>query len=191
MALHLCWDQQGRGAFSVSSGWRATAERLLAGVAGVRRARAAGDAPRPPRALRRGRPPEGDGRLRARRTSWQYGSATGRASCVALAGRGRALIKAGDAEKGLALMDEASAGATTGDLESQVKGNIYCMTISACSDLGDYRRAAEWTETANRWCSDSTSPASPASAAFIARRCSVSAANGPRRRPRPSRCARR
>jgi class 3 adenylate cyclase len=35
-----------------------------------------------------------------------------------------------------------------------VKGNIYCMTISACSDLGDYRRAAEWTETANRWCSD-------------------------------------
>ena len=26
------------------------------------------------------------------------------------------------------------------------------MTISACHDLGDYRRAAEWTEAANRWC---------------------------------------
>ncbi len=29
---------------------------------------------------------------------------------------------------------------------------MYCITISTCQDLGDYRRAAEWTETANRWC---------------------------------------
>jgi class 3 adenylate cyclase len=26
------------------------------------------------------------------------------------------------------------------------------MTISSCNDLGDFRRASEWTEVANRWC---------------------------------------
>jgi class 3 adenylate cyclase len=31
-------------------------------------------------------------------------------------------------------------------------GIVYCITISSCRDLCDYRRAAEWTEAANRWC---------------------------------------
>ncbi len=31
-------------------------------------------------------------------------------------------------------------------------GLVYCITISSCQELGDYRRAAEWTEAANRWC---------------------------------------
>src|SRR5918994_2349549 len=30
LALHLSWDHSGRGAFAVSNGWFATAERLLA-----------------------------------------------------------------------------------------------------------------------------------------------------------------
>jgi hypothetical protein len=31
-------------------------------------------------------------------------------------------------------------------------GLVYCITISSCQDVGDFRRAAEWTEAANRWC---------------------------------------
>jgi len=153
VALLLCWDHQARGAFSVSSGWLATAERLLADAPeSVEHARllstqglialfAEGDLEK---AI--------DLFERARELGLRVGDRE--SQLVGLAGRGRALIKSGRAEEGLALLDEASASAMGGELDSQVRGNIYCMTISACSDLGDYRRAAEWTETANRWCSE-------------------------------------
>src|SRR5512145_2633025 len=39
-----------------------------------------------------------------------------------------------------------------GDLRPHAAGMVYCLTISSCQDVGDYRRAAEWTEAANRWC---------------------------------------
>ncbi len=39
-----------------------------------------------------------------------------------------------------------------GDLRAHSAGLVYCITISSCQDLGDVRRAAEWTETANRFC---------------------------------------
>ena len=65
---------------------------------------------------------------------------------------GARYIKAGEIEKGLALLDEATASAMCGDLRAHSAGLVYCMTISSCRDLGDYRRAAEWTEAANKWC---------------------------------------
>lgn len=153
MALHLAWDHQSRGAFAVSGGWLATAERLLQGVPeSVEHARlgtvqglislyAEGDLERS---------------LAIFESTYELARRVGdrESELLALAGKGRALIKAGDAATGLALMDEASASATSGELESEARGNIFCMTISACTDLGDYRRAAEWTETANRWCSE-------------------------------------
>ena len=39
-----------------------------------------------------------------------------------------------------------------GDIGAHAAGMVYCVTISSCQDLGDFRRAAEWTEAANRWC---------------------------------------
>ena len=51
-----------------------------------------------------------------------------------------------------ALLDEATASAMCGDLRAHSAGIVYCITISSCRDLGDYRRAAEWTEAANKWC---------------------------------------
>ncbi|MDQ4071323.1 MAG: hypothetical protein M3088_00405, partial [Actinomycetota bacterium] len=42
--------------------------------------------------------------------------------------------------------------ATCGDLWPFATGVVYCCTLSSCQDLGDYRRAAEWSEAANRWC---------------------------------------
>jgi class 3 adenylate cyclase len=71
---------------------------------------------------------------------------------MALVGKGRALVKAGEVEQGLALLDEATASAVCGELRPYSMGIVYCVTISSCQDLGDYRRAAEWTEVANRWC---------------------------------------
>ena len=71
---------------------------------------------------------------------------------LALVGKGRALVKSGEVEQGLALLDEATASAVCGELRPFSAGVVYCVTISSCQDLGDYRRAAEWTEVANRWC---------------------------------------
>jgi class 3 adenylate cyclase len=153
IAILLWWDYEGRGAISVANGWLATAERLLAGapesveharlgtVQGVMAMYIEGDLAKAVDIFER---------------TYELAHRVGdrESELLTLAGKGRALIKAGDAERGLALMDEASAGAMGGNLESTAKGNIYCMTISACADLGEYRRAAEWTETATRWCNE-------------------------------------
>ena len=71
---------------------------------------------------------------------------------LALVGKGRALVKSGEIDAGLELLDEATAAAVSGELQPYSSTVVYCMTISSCHDLGDYRRAAEWTEVANRWC---------------------------------------
>jgi class 3 adenylate cyclase len=65
---------------------------------------------------------------------------------------GVALVKLGRVDEGLALIDEVSASAVAGGLEPFTTAIIYCNTIGACRDLADYSRAAEWTETAMRWC---------------------------------------
>ncbi len=69
-----------------------------------------------------------------------------------LALQGGVLVAKGRANEGLALLDEATAAAVGGELSAFVTGSIYCGTIGTCERLADYRRAAEWTEAANRWC---------------------------------------
>ena len=64
---------------------------------------------------------------------------------------GRILIAAGDAREGLALFDEAMLSATEGRLGPLVSGKIYCSFISACEELGELRRAAEWTDVSSNW----------------------------------------
>jgi class 3 adenylate cyclase len=151
MALTLGWDYEGRGSFAVAGGWIASAERLLAGV---------------PKAPEHGRLllthaltamfAEGD----LERAVELFDEAFDLAQEVgdrdvqmlALSGKGRSFIKAGRIDEGLALLDEASASALCGDLRAHSAGLVYCITISSCQDIGDFRRAAEWTEAANRWC---------------------------------------
>lgn len=57
---------------------------------------------------------------------------------------GRALVAKGRVEEGMALLDEATAAAVSGELSPQVTGRVYCSRVSACWGLGDYRRAGEW-----------------------------------------------
>jgi class 3 adenylate cyclase len=151
VALILSWDHSNRGAFSVSHGWFANAERLLEGepesaehgVVALTRAVnamfAEGDLPA---ALA-----DFD---RAFELARRFGDRD--TQMLALSGKGRALVKSGEIERGLTLLDEATATAVTGELNPYSTGLVYCITISSCQDLGDYRRAAEWTEAANRWC---------------------------------------
>jgi class 3 adenylate cyclase len=151
MALMLAWDYEGKGSFAVSNGWLANAERLLEGqpespehgrliiMHALTALFAQGD-------LERAESLFQEAAELARRVGDRDGEV------LALSGKGRTRIKAGRVEEGLALLDEATASAVSGGLRPHATGLVYCITISSCRDLGDYRRAAEWTEAANHWC---------------------------------------
>ena len=150
-ALALYWDHSGRGAFAVSQGWFSKAERLVEGLPdapeyahvvltrGMHALFVLGNAPEAVADLDR---------------AYELGERLGEhdVQALALTGKGKALVQAGEVDMGLALLDEATAAAISGELRPFSAGLIYCCTISSCQDLGDYRRAAEWTEAANRWC---------------------------------------
>jgi ATP/maltotriose-dependent transcriptional regulator MalT len=74
---------------------------------------------------------------------------------LGLLGRGEAALRAGAARQGLAFLDEAMVGVTTGELSPLMSGLLYCAVIDACMHLFDLRRAAEWTEAFTRWCDES------------------------------------
>lgn len=71
---------------------------------------------------------------------------------LGLLDQGHALIVEGRLDEGMAFIDEANALAASGSLTLMAAGTIYCSTIFACRNLGDWRRAGEWTDTASRWC---------------------------------------
>ena len=151
LALTLAWDYEGKGAFAVAGGWLANAERLLTDldevpehgrlllVHALTAMFAEGDFARAVELFDE-----------AYELSKRVGDRD--VQMLALSGKGRTFIKSGEIERGLALLDEASASALCGDISAHSAGLVYCMTISTCQDVGDYRRAAEWTEAANRWC---------------------------------------
>jgi class 3 adenylate cyclase len=63
-----------------------------------------------------------------------------------------ALIGTGDIANGLATFDRATVAAVADEVDPWTTGMIYCATIAACRDIGDFRRAADWTEATSRWC---------------------------------------
>jgi DNA-binding NarL/FixJ family response regulator len=69
----------------------------------------------------------------------------------ALQTKGRVLIDKGDITEGLATIDEAMLFAVEGRLGPYSTGKIYCSLISACEEIGDLDRAAEWTEATMEW----------------------------------------
>jgi DNA-binding CsgD family transcriptional regulator/tetratricopeptide (TPR) repeat protein len=84
----------------------------------------------------------------------ELGSACGDRDLVTVAAhiQGRARIKAGQVEEGLALLDEAMVGIAAGDTSVRVTAWIYCSVIDACHELDELRRAREWTVALNAWC---------------------------------------
>jgi class 3 adenylate cyclase len=75
------------------------------------------------------------------------------AESLAKAFKGYGLIASGEWMDGLALIDEATAVALAGGAGLRSASDVYCVTIAACRNFADFRRAGEWTEKADRWMS--------------------------------------
>jgi tetratricopeptide (TPR) repeat protein len=99
--------------------------------------------------------------------SGDYGAATDTAAVIAEIGQrfedadlfalavqdqGYLLIKDGQVKEGLGLLDEAMVAVTNGELSPIPTGWVYCGVISACQEVFEVRRAAEWTAALTRWC---------------------------------------
>ncbi|MEO7428459.1 MAG: LuxR family transcriptional regulator, partial [Acidimicrobiales bacterium] len=69
----------------------------------------------------------------------------------ALQALGRVRIDEGLPAEGLGLLDEAMLFALDGRLSPYSTGKVYCSLISACEELSDHGRAAEWTAATARW----------------------------------------
>lgn len=64
---------------------------------------------------------------------------------AALAHLGLARTMAGDVEGGMAILDEAMAAATGGEASDPLAiGETCCMTLVACDQWADFKRAADW-----------------------------------------------
>ena len=70
---------------------------------------------------------------------------------VGLEALGRVLIEEGRPAEGLALLDEAMLFALEGRLDPYTTGRVYCSLVSACDEIGDLHRAAEWTDAVASW----------------------------------------
>jgi class 3 adenylate cyclase len=147
VALGLARDYLGRRNASVGRAWLSRGERLLEaepdsveyGYLARMRSVMARD---PDEAL-----------AHAQRT-YEIGSRFGDAELMALGlqDRGRILIAKGEVAEGMALLDEATLPAVSGELGPLMTAIIYCNTIEACKELADYRRAGDWTDAAKQWC---------------------------------------
>jgi len=149
VALLLTYFAFRRLAESIGAGWLARAERLLENVpesaahAWLQVFYAIG-------AIEQSRLGDAIGHLdRAIALAREHGEPDVLALAVSF--KGAAEIARGRWQEGLSLIDEAAAAATSGQLGVRVASDIYCITIATCRDLGDYGRAGQWSDEAERW----------------------------------------
>ena len=71
-----------------------------------------------------------------------------------LAGQGRLLLYSGRVPDGLVLLDESMVGVAAGEVSTIFAGGVYCSMIEACQEIGDFDRAARWTEALTNWCAE-------------------------------------
>jgi class 3 adenylate cyclase len=151
VALLLAYLASRRLAMSVAAGWKANAVRLLEGepegpvhaylpILDMFAAISGGE-------LKQGLALADDVIETARRTGNRE------AESLAKAFKGYGLIASGEWMDGLALIDEATAVALAGGAGLRSASDVYCVTIAACRNFADFRRAGEWTEKADRWMS--------------------------------------
>jgi len=72
-----------------------------------------------------------------------------------------ALVRAGEIERGLRVLDESLAAAGALDLDPFDSGLMYCHTIGLCRDLADFDRAREVTDSTTAWCEENAITAFP------------------------------
>jgi hypothetical protein len=89
---------------------------------------------------------------RATVTTSLIGMASATARSSAARARRRALVRLRRVDEAVKKIDEAMAVAVSGSLRPRTACLIYCQTLTVCGELGDYRRAGEWTVAAQRCC---------------------------------------
>jgi len=84
----------------------------------------------------------------------ELGTRHGERNLIALGlhDKGTVLVRQGDVEGGLGLLDEATVAAVSGELDPYTTAVVYCGIIAAFRDLGELGRAGDWTDAAKRWC---------------------------------------
>ena len=84
----------------------------------------------------------------------EIGDRFGDRDLIALArhSRGRVLIRMGEIQDGIRLLDEAMIAVDAGEVSPLVIGDVYCSVIEGCFEIFDLRRAQEWTAVLTRWC---------------------------------------
>jgi class 3 adenylate cyclase len=65
---------------------------------------------------------------------------------------GHVMIISGRVQDGSRLLDEANTLANGEGIDLEVAGTVYCSTIFACRNIGDWTRAAAWTDRSLDWC---------------------------------------
>lgn len=143
-----CWD---RATPAIAGGWLRRAERHLASqeecaenaMLANRRAYVC---------LRQG---DAHGALEQSRTAEEIAARcrSREVRLMAMHLHGQALIRTGELESGLELIDEVCA-AVGGELGPEQTGLVYCWTIAVCRDLADLERCAQLTEAATLWCQE-------------------------------------
>ena len=142
---HHCF----RASPSIAGGWLRRARRALGADEGCVEFGAL--------LLREAEVAHGAGELDAAAELAERGVALGRRlrcadlEAEALQTLGRVRIDQGLPTDGLALLDEAMLFALDGRLSPYSTGKVYCSLISACEQLSDHGRAAEWTTATARW----------------------------------------
>jgi DNA-binding CsgD family transcriptional regulator/tetratricopeptide (TPR) repeat protein len=141
-----------RGRWAPAQGWLGRIQHVIDGAPEAPLAAAYGLLARGLMALLSGDP-------QAARTHLEVAAGAGRehgdpdVAALGRLGCGQALILGGDIGDGLAMLDEAMVGVSTGEVSPIPAGVIYCAVIEACQELFDLRRATEWTESLRTWCS--------------------------------------
>lgn len=89
------------------------------------------------------------------RRAAQLGSDRGDVDLVTTATtmRGRALLKLGNLERGLALLDEAMVRILTQSTSARTTSLMYCAAIGSCYEAHEVGRAMEWSVALDVWLS--------------------------------------
>ena len=164
-----------RGEIAPAAGWYARAERALEGCDesaehGLVQAMRAMDQ------MFTG-DPQGAERLLA--DSLSIGQRHGDADLQALArlGQGLSRVMQGQGATGIPLLDEVMASVTSGAVSPMYAGIAYCVTVLACAEMFDLRRAREWTTSFTRWC-DAQQDLVPYRGNCLVHRCQIMQLDG-------------
>jgi len=142
LATYLAGEHRIDGQDAAAAGWLARARRLLAGEGGSREAGWLAIE----EAKRAADPAQAEQHARAA-LQIAHDLTDPDVECMALAQVGRAVVRQGRVEEGVALLDEAMTVALGGETSDPLAcGDACCTTLVVCDGLADLHRATEWCE---------------------------------------------